>query len=347
MTLRRNEGEYKVGIVFPRPFAKRADELMPRPGPFIYYDCVKRTFPLRAPSCMLDIGIDVCSRPESVSTTATLVGNAGERFTDPGRRRPHIPAPKPPPPPLWLINILKVLLRPPAGYTVKPRPHLDPASDGHTTAIDNSARYADAMTKVIDDAEANGDVGQLDGVSAMRDVLDQQRRADESCLSDPTPREANSVELGPMVPGKHSNGIDDGERASFANICASKQWPGLNRKRTYKASAEVDGMQADDHKGHLCAAQFACPGNARANLTPLTPDANIKGMYHDFERCVANRLKTGSGEKVFMVIVPVHTTDELRPVGMALIAVGNQGYQRSLYVQNQAVYNPGAGGYCN
>lgn len=216
--------------------------------------------------------------------------------------------------------------------------------DDTTDVVDNSARYADALTKVIDDAMAKGMTDSA-AVFDLRSRLEQQTSVSEDCLNDTQPRGVNSVVLGPMVPGTGANG-ETGERATFAALCAREHFRGLNRVNGYKASVHVDGMQSGDHRGHLCAAQFACPGNARDNLTPLTAAANVQGMYHDFERCVAEQLDKSGGEKIFVAVVPVHTTDSLRPDGVAVVAAGNRGYQRSLYIPNTSTYNKGNRGYC-
>jgi hypothetical protein len=70
---------------------------------------------------------------------------------------------------------------------------------------------------------------------------------------------------------------------------------------------------------------------------PITPTSNISGMRSDFETCVANEMKTNQDERIFYVSIPVYKPDKSID-GVTMVAVGNEGYHRSMYIPNTTTY---------
>lgn len=240
----------------------------------------------------------------------------------------------PPPLPLFIQNILHGRARAKPGTTTLKPPQTVLASDDTTTVVDHSAQYTDEVSDITRDLAAAG-VSEVEA-DRVRAELEQHRDEGEGCLSGGT--RIGTQHYGPLRYG----------RSTYADICfdATQLSPGANERRPYKATASVKGRRPGDDRSHLCPAQFRCRGDFSENLTPLRPAANRRGMFKDFEECLAAEARADRTQRLFEVVVPVHRGADPVPVGVAMLAVGNHGYSRALYVPNADSYDPHGRAYC-
>jgi RHS repeat-associated protein len=241
------------------------------------------------------------------------------------------PTPPPPPPPQWLLNIANAGPRLAAGTVNTVRA----ATVAATTA--ETEMYSQAEDLSIRGTTVTEVIGRefLDEVLApgQTDELEEYR---EDCLSG----EGDTYTSYWM--------LDDLGRATGVDACLDEDDltdAGAGNTFPYKATAPVAGYEDGKHdKGHLLGAWAGGLGITSENLVPLYPAANRKGMYHDFERCVRDRIL--AGETIHLTVVPIYEGDALVPTAVVMHAVGDQGYQRSFKLMNQPYYQPRGRKYC-
>lgn len=256
----------------------------------------------------------------------------------PPRRPPHIPRPRPTPPPLWWVNTDKPLPRPAPGGTTQPRPFFEPGTNHFTTVIEVASDIADTLTTVTDAL-----ITLADTISTAVDVIDVGLTALDWLREVMAPDEieqadkdrGNCLTRGTGLGYPNYWGLDEYGRATGADACLDRNSLVPNasdRGHGVKTGIEVTGhIPHVTDKGHLIAGSYGGHGHIRENLVPVYHEAN-KYMYNQFEKCVAQRLE--AGERIHVTAVPYYSGTSGIPQGIVLNAIGNQGYSRNLTVLN-------------
>ncbi|MCW6006390.1 DNRLRE domain-containing protein [Micromonospora sp. CPCC 205371] len=267
------------------------------------------------------------AQAKSYAAGGTITGPGGGKGGGAGS-----PAPPPPPPPQWLLNIANAGPRHAAGTINTARPATVAAATAQTEVYSQAEDLSIKGTKVTEV------IGRefLDDVLApgQSDDVDEDQ---EDCLSGDGPTYTSYWML------------DDLGRATGVDACLDENDltdVGAGNTFPYKATAPVAGYVEGTHdKGHLLGAWAGGLGITSENLVPLYPAANRKGMYHDFERCVRDRIL--AGERIHLTVVPIYEGDALVPTAVVMHAMGDQGYQRSFKIMNQPYYQPRGRKYCS